>query len=458
MGSKFIHTFDVWLKTFAIPPAAHPLMDSLASFGVSLKPWSPAAREEFGLVLLQDIDRYDQLISFLNVQQKYKGHRIIVVNLDLRPLEPARALHLYQYGAEYYYEWSVIAGCPEAIGQKLLRWRSVDSIIRSPVVRQHVVGNSQRMREALRYVVEVAVYSNASLLITGERGTGKEQIAKVVHALDTRRGKGQFVVVDCTTVHRELSGSELFGHEKGAFTGAESARDGAFALADNGTLFLDEIGELPPQIQAELLRITQDKTYKRVGGNAWKQADFRLIGATNRSLETEVELGNFREDLLDRLSLCTCHLPPLRERKEDIPLLVEHFLRQQCKERPEMGAAVYDFLQSRAYPGNVRELQHLVKRMMLRWSGAGPLTFGDIPASDRQHTHAIPLEKWHEQSGFAEAIQAAVESGCDLRQIAEVVKDTAMQIALSLGENNKHVSRILGKSERWVQLHRAKEK
>ena len=222
-----------------------------------------------------------------------------------------------------------------------------------------LVGKSARWRSVVRSVVEVAAFSQASVLITGESGTGKELVARLIHDLDRRRNKGEFVVVDCTTIVAELSGSELFGHERGAFTGAVSARDGAFAIANGGTLFLDEIGELPLPLQARLLRAVQEHTYKRVGSNTWHPTDFRLICATNRNLMTPD--GHFRADLYYRIAGWLCRTPPLRERKEDILHLARHFLAQLDAAKPALDSdePVRRIPALARLPGNLRDLRRL---------------------------------------------------------------------------------------------------
>src|SRR5205085_578959 len=177
-------------------------------------------------------------------------------------------------------------------------------------------------------VIEIALFSDGSVLLLGESGTGKELLARLVHTLDPRPDKGELVVLDCTTVVPELAGSEFFGHERGAFTGAAASRDGAFALADRGTLFLDEVGELPLALQAQLLRVVQERTYKRVGSNVWKQTNFRLICATHRDLRQDVAAGRFRGDFYHRIASRVCRIPALRERRDDILPLTEHFLRE----------------------------------------------------------------------------------------------------------------------------------
>src|SRR5262245_1255051 len=177
------------------------------------------------------------------------------------------------------------------IRARLERWDEIDDIVSSPLVRDNLVGQSPVWICELRRIAEIARMSSANVLITGETGTGKELLARLIHTLDTRPDKGELVVVDCTTIVRDLSGSELFGHERGAFTGAVDARDGAFALANRGTLFLDEIGELSPGLQAQLLRAVQEHAYKRVGSNQWRSTQFRLVCATNRNLLEAVQSG-----------------------------------------------------------------------------------------------------------------------------------------------------------------------
>jgi transcriptional regulator with GAF, ATPase, and Fis domain len=174
--------------------------------------------------------------------------------------------------------------------------------VNSPLVRNNLIGQSLAWNSVLRQIIEVARFTDASVLIMGESGTGKELVARLIHTLNPHTKKRDLVVVDCTTIVPDLSGSEFFGHERGAFTGALAPRDGAFALADGGTLFLDEVGELPLGLQAQLLRVVQERTYKRVGDNTWQRTDFRLVCATNREPLQEVQQGRFRCDLYYRLS------------------------------------------------------------------------------------------------------------------------------------------------------------
>lgn len=194
--------------------------------------------------------------------------RVLAVALGSRYLRECDRWQLLQAGASDVLAWKELEEPVRALAARLQRWVSVEELLASPLVRQNLVGNSRVWLSVLRDVVEVARWSDASLLLTGETGTGKELVARLVHALDGRSEKGDLVLLDCSTIVPALSGSEFFGHERGAFTGAVTARKGAFALASRGTLFLDEVGELPVRLQAELLRVIQEGTYKPVGGDA----------------------------------------------------------------------------------------------------------------------------------------------------------------------------------------------
>ena len=243
-------------------------------------------------------------------------------------------------------------------------------------------------RATLRQIVETARFSHNAVLLTDETGTGKELVARLIHALDDRPDKKDLIVVDCTTIVPTLSGSEFFGHEKGSFTVAESARDGAFGLADHGTLFLDEVGELPLDLQAELLRVIQEGTYKRVGSNRWRATAFRLVCATNRDLGERVREGGFRSDLYFRIAASHFRLPPLRDRIDDVLPLADHFVEELLPghAEPHFEEAVAHFLLARSYPGNIRELRQLLGRLTARHAGPGPIT------ADRL-VHAATVER-----------------------------------------------------------------
>jgi len=227
-----------------------------------------------------------------------------------------------------------------------------------------LVGKNRRMQQIYQLIEKVAP-TTASVLITGESGTGKELVARAIHIYSDRE-KAPFISVNCAALPENLLESELFGHEKGAFTGAVSLRKGRFELADTGTLFLDEIGDIPLTLQAKLLRVLQERSFERVGGTKPLTVDVRFITATNRELKDEVEKGRFREDLYYRLNVVHVHLPPLRERQDDIPLLVAHFIAKYEKNLGlsglEISPEALRFLSTLPWDGNVRELENIIER------------------------------------------------------------------------------------------------
>jgi DNA-binding NtrC family response regulator len=230
-----------------------------------------------------------------------------------------------------------------------------------------LLGQSPRM-DRLREQIGLAARSNAQVLILGERGTGKELVAAAIHA-GSARAKGPLEKLNCAAVPEGLIESELFGHEAGAFTGATKQRRGKFERAHGGTLFLDEVGDMPPQMQAKLLRVLQEGEVERVGASSTIKVDVRVVAATNKSLEAEIEAGRFRADLLDRLNVVPLSVPPLRERIEDVRMLAEHFLSLACEmhDRPgrKITSGAMGLLEAYRYPGNVRELRNLVERLVI---------------------------------------------------------------------------------------------
>jgi transcriptional regulator with GAF, ATPase, and Fis domain len=230
-----------------------------------------------------------------------------------------------------------------------------------------LIGSSQALEKTLKHARAVADTS-ATVLIIGENGTGKEMLARAIHE-ESQRAAEPFIAVSCAALPETLIESELFGHEKGAFTSATHARMGRFELADGGTLFLDEIAELTPNVQVKLLRVLQERTFERVGGTKTINVDIRLIAASNRDLETEVEGENFRRDLFYRLNVVPLTLPPLHERREDIPGLAAHFAAKAAEKHgrstPQLAPALIDSLHEYEWPGNVRELENLMERLVL---------------------------------------------------------------------------------------------
>jgi DNA-binding NtrC family response regulator len=238
----------------------------------------------------------------------------------------------------------------------------------------YLVGNSPRMKKIFDTIGKAAP-STGRVLIGGERGTGKELIARAIHE-QSRRQDGPFIKLNCAAIPGELIESELFGHEKGSFTGATQQRRGKFEQAHGGTLFLDEIGDMEPTAQAKVLRVLQENEIERVGGNETITVDVRVIAATNKDLSEECKKGRFRPDLYDRLNVVPIEVPPLREHKEDVPALVAHFLEQACaangKRKLAIAAPAMSLLMQHDWPGNVRELRNLVERLVIFAPDAGP--------------------------------------------------------------------------------------
>jgi len=345
-----------------------------------------------------------------------------------------------------------------AVAARLGRWAEVDRLLASPLVTRNLVGSSAAWRAALAEIVEAACFGDSGVLLLGESGTGKELAARLIHTLDARPGKGELITLDCTTVHPELAGSEFFGHERGSFTNAVAGREGAFALADGGTLFLDEVGELPGRLQAELLRVVQEGKFKRIGSNAWNQTRFRLVCATHRDLGTEIAEGRFRADFYYRIAAVRCTLPPLAARREDIPLLVRHFLGERTGgAAPDVEPALLELLTGRDYPGNVRDLRQLVGRIAQRHVGPGPITCGDLPPDERPPRAPAPAEAPAEGGGgFDGPVREALARARGLREITGEVGDAAVRLALEeAGGNVRRAAALLGITDRALQMRRA---
>jgi DNA-binding NtrC family response regulator len=251
-----------------------------------------------------------------------------------------------------------------------------------------LIGTSAALERVVKQGRAVAATS-ATVLLAGENGTGKEIVARAIHEESPRRD-APFVAVSCAALPESLVESELFGHEKGAFTGAAGARKGRFELADGGTLFLDEIGELSQAIQVKLLRVLQEREFERLGGTKTLNVDIRLIAASNRDLEAEVEAGRFRQDLFYRLNVVPLRLPALRERREDIPVLAAHFAAKcaakHSRPTPALDPALLEALSEYDWPGNVRELENLIERLVVL-GGGGPLTTEHLP---EKMLHILP--------------------------------------------------------------------
>jgi two-component system, NtrC family, response regulator HydG len=306
------------------------------------------------------------------------------------------AISAMRAGAEDYLEKPVEVDELVVVLERALRNRKVRDEVRALKVRlddrlrpANIVGESAAMQAVFKTVAQVAP-TRASVLISGESGTGKELIAQAIHN-GSPRASGPFVKLHCAALAETLLESELFGHERGSFTGAQGRREGRFKQADGGTLFLDEVGEIPPGVQVKLLRFLQERTFERVGSNETVKVDVRVIAATNRRLEQEVREGRFREDLFYRLNVVALEMPPLRVRPSDIMVLAEHFL---AKYSSENGKHITGFdpdavgkLTEYTWPGNVRELENIVERAVVMCEGER-VTAAALPASLSSQAHA----------------------------------------------------------------------
>jgi transcriptional regulator with GAF, ATPase, and Fis domain len=410
-----------------------------------------------GLLLTDRATDNQEVAAFLTARQQAGCHQMLVASVNdavgfakLRQWRYAGATEVIQL-ADYPDPEVVVCAIFE-------RWLAIERALGLPVVGNNLVGRSSVWVSALRNVVETAHLADVNLLVLGPSGTGKEAVAQLVHELDSRPQKSRLVTVDCTTLTPELAGSELFGHEKGAFTHALSTREGAVALANGGTLFLDEVGELSPTLQAELLRVIQEGVYKKVGSNHWQSSHFRVVCATNRNLWAEVELGRFRLDLYFRIAGRVVQLPSLGERRGDIPLLTEHFLckRLKTKPAPPLAPMLMELLCQRNYPGNVRELQQLVNKMADSYIGYGPITVGCLPL----HEIPPPLQKVPEDPAsavnFLPLVTAALEMGWNLKDIKEAANDAAIELAIRRENGNlQNAAKALAVTDRTLQLWRA---
>lgn len=309
-----------------------------------------------------------------------------------------------------------------------------------------IIARSHRMRKILDLVAQVAP-SRSTILIQGESGTGKELVARAIHFSSPRAERGQFVAVNCSNVSAELLESDLFGHVKGAFTGAISGKRGRFEIADEGSLFLDEIGSITPEIQAKLLRVIQEREFTSLGDTLVKRVDVRIIAATNIDLKRAVVEGRFREDLYYRLNVITIHLPPLRDRKEDLPPLAQHFIRKYASENErkisaELSPDLLKILEEYPWPGNVRELENVVERAVIISRGDS-LTPESLPEEVLDPRGAEDFMR--RIAGEAVGAQVSVARGLSFyEEVAKFEIDLIRQALDHTGGNQSRAARLLG--------------
>jgi two-component system response regulator AtoC len=315
--------------------------------------------------------------------------------------------------------------------------------------RSSIIGESQQVQELFKVIDKVAD-SPSTVLITGESGTGKELVATALHDGSSRKEK-PLIKINCAAIPKDLMESELFGYERGAFTGAVTSKPGRFELADGGTIFLDEIGEVPVEMQVKLLRVLQESAFERVGGIKTTRVDVRLIAATNRDLLAEVEAGRFRKDLYYRLNVVPIHLPPLRERRADVPALVRHFIEKYNKRLNKKIEGISDealaTLQGYPWPGNIRELENLMERVILFADGPR-LEARDVP--DPVRGGATPTPATPSGSPTPEVGETPLKEILKVRQ-AEIEKAFIVQALGKTEGNVTRAARLLGISRKSLQ-------
>ncbi len=327
-----------------------------------------------------------------------------------------------------------------------------------------IIGSSPALREVYKMLEKVAP-TDSTVLVTGESGTGKELLVRALHKNSKRHDK-PFVPINCGAIPRELLESELFGHEKGAFTHAIRSRPGRFELADGGTIFLDEIGEMDLSLQVKILRALQEKEIERVGGTGSKKVDVRVVAATNRDLEIEVAAGRFREDLFYRLNVIPMHLPPLRERGEDIMALAEHFLHGFCFEKDRkplsIGSQAKAMLINYTWPGNVRELENFMERLSILCEGP-QVTPADLPEKIQRAAGLEPAPPAFAATappqGFRwPELQDMRDKGMGLKEFLDEIEERLLQEALAEASGVKNQAAELLGIKRTTLIEKLKKR
>jgi len=430
------------------------IAEHLKKEGITVTSFCKRELCRFGLCFASELSsEINDIVS----SAQHAGDKQIIAIIDAKTRSSASAAwELLHSGASDVLVWTDPGSLAQQIRARFERWLQVEALLRSEDTCDLAAGESAAWRSVLRRIIEIARFSDTTTLILGESGTGKEVAARLIHQMDPRPSKRELVIQDCSTVVAELSGSEFFGHERGAFTGASSERQGSFALANGGTLFLDEIGELPLPVQAQLLRAIQEHTYKRVGGSTWHRSEFRLVCATNRDLEAMVQRGEFRADLYYRIAGFVCKLPTLRERLEDVIPLAQHFIQQMQPGQKivTLDPMVRDYLMQRHYPGNVRELKQVIARLINRCADDRTISIGYVPQEERP-SHGIESKVW-DDSGFETAIRRAVLMGVGLKEIGRAAETCAIRCATDVEDGSlQRAARRLGVTDRALQLRRA---
>jgi two-component system response regulator AtoC len=412
-----------------------------------------------------ELSRYSVILSDVHLADDTNGHEVLRNVRESSPAVPvilmtayadiegamnAVGLGAYDYLAKPVDPTELKRMVGEAIARRKLAAGLEDPVARphSPPVAQ-IVGTTPGMLTVYKTVAHVAP-TTATVLIVGESGTGKELVARAIHTKSPRATK-PFVAINCGALPESILESELFGHERGSFTGASATKHGVFEEAKGGTLFLDEIGEIGPKMQVQLLRVLQESEIRRVGAAETIKVDVRVVAATNRDLKGEVAAGRFREDLLFRLQVVTVQVPPLRERRGDIPLLIRHFIARHAerlaRRAPRVAPEVFTMLESYEFPGNVRELSHILERAMLL-AREGVITGSDLPPD--------VTRSW---DGHAQGGAGGMGSIADDWPTLAVLERRYIDRVLSrTGGNKTHAAEVLGIDRRTLNRMFARER
>jgi len=401
--------------------------------------------EFFDLILMDNrMSQMDGIEALTEIKKISPGIPVIIITAYASVEDAVKALKAGAH--DYLLKPLDIDALRIKVQQTLEFWRlKEDNILQKRRIENlfdasSIVGRSRTMREVLETVAMVAP-TEASVLILGESGTGKELIANALHQGSNRSDK-RFIKVNCAALPETLLEAELFGHEKGAFTGAVGRRAGRFELADGGTIFLDEIGEMTFATQAKLLRVLQEREFEPLGSTRTVKVDIRIVAASNRVLKEEVKKGSFREDLFYRLNVVPIELPPLRDRKEDIPLLIEHFLRiyneKNGRNLQGFHPRALDALMRYPWPGNIRELENVVERAVIL-SRDEYVPFSELPESVRGAT----------QDTFSLEVRQGIQSGMTIK---ELERELIIKTLEDNDGNRTRTARVLGITRRTLQL------
>lgn len=408
-------------------------------------------RKYNSIIIEGDFFDYDTLVSLVKRVVDYDKKIIIVIcgeKSNLKLIAGTIKAGAYDYVMKPILGVKLFKLFEKALKDQKLKSEKIFEEVRQ---EEEIIGTNERMVDIYKLIGKVSG-SNVAVLITGESGTGKELIAKAIHKFSDRENSS-YVAVNCTAVPSTLMESEFFGHEKGAFTGAVSRKIGKFELANNGTLFLDEIGDMELEIQSKLLRVLQENEFVRVGGTETTKVDVRIIAATNKDLETMIQEGKFREDLYHRLKVVEIELPPLRERKDDIPFLINHFINTF---NDEMGKAIkgisrpaLEKIMKYDWPGNIRELKNAIKSAMAVCRG-DTILIEDLPANvigtkiSKRHGDIQDwvLADWIE--GEIEILKQANEKNYYDRIVSRVESELIRQIIEATNNKKVEAADILG--------------